>query len=134
MTLILQRKWATKNSTIGELSLEGKFLCFILEDVVRGTKIKGKTAIPAGRYQIVVTPSPRFKRDLPLLLNVPNYVGVRIHPGNDADDTEGCLLPGLIREADRVLNSRAAFDKLFSTIRVLLKRGPLWIEIKDVQP
>ncbi len=130
--LVLQRKYATANSTIGELSHEGRFLCFILEDVVRPTKIKGKTAIPAGRYQIQITPSPRFKRDLPLLLNVPNYVGIRIHPGNDAGDTEGCLLPGLIMETDRVLNSRAAFEKLFSTIRFLLSKGDCWIEIKDV--
>lgn len=105
---------------------------YVLEDAVRPAKIKGKTAIPAGRYQIVITPSNRFKRDLPLLLNVPNYEGIRIHAGNTAADTEGCLLPGAIAETNRVLNSRIAFNQLFSTIRVLLKEGELWIEIKDV--
>ncbi len=132
-TLQLQRKWATDKSTIGELTLDGKFLCFVLEDVVRPQKIKGKTAIPAGKYKIFVTPSNRFKRDLPVLLNVPNYEGIRIHPGNAPEDTEGCLLPGLERTTDRVLASRIAFDHLFSTIRVLLKQSEVWIEINDVQ-
>lgn len=129
---VLQRKWATEKSTIGELSLNGKSVCLILEDPVRPVKIKGQTAIPAGKYQVVITPSNRFKRDLPLLLNVPNYEGVRIHPGNGPDDTEGCLLPGLERSTDRVLASRVAFERLFSTLRVLLKQGDVWIEIKDV--
>lgn len=131
-TLVLQRKWATDKSTIGELSLGSKRLCFILEDVVRPVKIKGKTAIPAGKYKVIVTPSNRFKRELPLLLNVPNYEGVRIHPGNSAEDTEGCLLPGLERSTDRVLASRVAFDHLFSTLRVLLKQGEVWLEIREV--
>lgn len=130
-TLLLKRKWLTPNSTIGELSLDGKFLCFILEDTVRPEKIKGKTAIPAGRYQIIITPSNRFKRDLPLLLNVPNYEGIRIHVGNVPENTEGCLLPGVERGKDQVIASRIAFDKLFSTIRVLLKKGELWIEIEN---
>ncbi len=124
---VLQRKWLTPESTIGELSLDGKFLCFILEDTIRPEKIKGKTAIPKGKYEIVITPSNRFKRDLPLLLNVPNYEGIRIHPGNTAADTEGCLLPGLERSKDKVLASRIAFDELFATIRTLLKQGELWI-------
>lgn len=131
-TFLLQRKWATDKSTIGELSLDGKVMCFILEDVVRPEKIKGKTAIPAGNYKIIITPSSRFKRDLPLLLNVPNYEGIRIHPGNTAADTEGCLLPGIERSMDKVSASRIAFDHLFSTIRMLLRQGEVWIEIKDV--
>ncbi len=122
MKLYLLRKWFTDESTIGELYLDGAFECFILEDAVRdGPKIPGKTAIPEGLYQVVITYSPRFKRDLPLLVDVPGYEGIRIHPGNDAGNTEGCLLPGQTREENFVGHSRAAFYLLFVKLLVALK-------------
>jgi hypothetical protein len=98
MNLKLVRTDFTDKSTIGELyTIDDKgteeFLSFILEDVVREEKIKNETAIPYGQYKVVITHSPRFRRNLPLLLDVPNYFGVRIHPGNSASNTEGCLLP-----------------------------------------
>lgn len=130
MNLKLERKWLTDKSTIGVLSINGKVECFILEDVVRPQKIFGKTAIPAGQYRVTITPSNRFKRELPLLVNVPNYDGIRIHPGNSAADTEGCLLPGRNREADRVTESRLAFNALFAKLKAALARGEqVWIEI-----
>lgn len=130
MELKLQRKWLTDNSTIGELTVNGKFSCYVLEDVVRAEKIYGKTAIPAGRYRITLTLSARFKRVLPLLNDVPNYAGVRIHPGNTAADTEGCLLPGLQRQKDAVLSSRTAFNLLFAQLTEANQRGEaMWIEI-----
>src|SRR3972149_10690167 len=95
MELLLQRKIFTDKSTIGELFVDGVFECFTLEDVVRDDeKIKKVTAIPDGIYTVLVTWSPRFKRQLPLLIDVPGFDGIRIHPGNTADDTEGCLLVG----------------------------------------
>src|SRR5437588_5321023 len=86
-----------------------------LEDVVRadGVKIPHETAIPAGRYTVDITFSPRFNRDLPLLLNVQGFLGIRIHPGNTANDTEGCILVGRHRAGNAITESRAAFDALF---------------------
>ena len=131
MEITLKRRWFTDKSTIGELEA-GDFSCFVLEDVVREKKIYGETAIPAGRYEIVVTPSNRFKRRLPLLLNVPGYEGIRIHPGNTAEDTEGCLLPGRIRGINTVGNSIPAFNELLFIIQSVLDAGDkVFIEITN---
>lgn len=131
MELKLTRTWLTKNSTIGELSINGKFECYVLEDnfPTPYVKVFGKTCIPLGRYQVIVTNSPRFSQltghpvDLPLLVNVPGYEGVRIHPGNTAADTEGCLLPGTTRGVDVVNNSRIAFNALFPKIQTAIANG-----------
>lgn len=117
--LKLTRKWLTKESTIGELTVDGKFECFILEDNYPTPYVKtfGKTAIPAGRYRVAITFSPRFKVDMPLLFSVPGYEGVRIHPGNTAADTEGCLLPGKARGENTVTSSRDAYAALFAKLK-----------------
>lgn len=88
------------------------------------------TAIPTGRYEIVITKSPRFKRLLPLLLNVKGYAGIRIHPGNVAPDTEGCLLPGTTKGTNVVSNSKNAFDALFKLLQATLKKEQVFISIK----
>ena len=116
MRLHLQRERSSKNSTIGILTTDG-FQCFTLEDVTRDKKIAGRTAIPAGTYKVVITYSPRFRKALPLLLDVPHFTGIRIHPGNTAADTEGCILPGLTRGTDWVGSSAAAFAKLLVLLR-----------------
>jgi len=125
MELKLTRKWLTKKSTIGELTVDGVFECFILEDHFPTPYIKtpAKTAIPVGKYDVVINFSPRFKVDMPLLLEVPEYKGVRIHTGNDADDTEGCLLPGQVREQDAVKKSAPAYTALFAKIRAAQDAG-----------
>lgn len=135
MNLELKRRWLTARSTIGELFVDGAFECFILEDRYRPpyeAKVYGKTAIPTGRYEVRITPSPRFKRDLPLVLNVPGFKGIRIHPGNNADHTEGCLLPGRRREADKVLESTPAFEALFEKLRNA--KGPHHLTITVESP
>jgi hypothetical protein len=111
--------------TLGELVINGTHECYTLEDVVRpdGEKVFGKTAIPYGTYLVVATFSQHFQRDLPLLVNVPNFSGVRIHPGNTAADTEGCLLVGETKGYDAISQSRFAFDKLFRKIRDALDHG-----------
>lgn len=111
--------------TISKLYLNNVFECHILEDVIRETpngntpfevafeKVQGKTAIPAGSYDIDITFSNRFKRFLPLLLKVPGFEGIRIHPGNKSEDTEGCLLPGKWTTGKTVSSSVTTFNTLF---------------------
>lgn len=125
MLLRVERSWCGAACTIGLLTVNGENECFTLEDVVRpaGEKVHGKTAIPPGAYNVVITPSNRFKRDLPLLENVPNFEGVRIHPGNKAEDTEGCILVGNSKGPDAVYESRKAFDALFAKIKAALAAG-----------
>lgn len=122
MKLTLVRTDYTPNSTVGELLVNDEFFCYVLEDMVRqpGVKVWGKTAIPSGAYQVVVTYSPKFKRLLPLLLNVPNYEGIRIHKGNDANDTEGCVLVGRTKGDNWVGESAKAFDALLPLIQEAL--------------
>lgn len=123
MELKLIRKDFAKDYTIGDLLVDGKFECYVIEDVVRDEKIHGKTAIPYGKYSVIINQSNRFKRLLPLLVNVPNYEGVRIHTGNTALDTEGCLLPGRMKQKGRVLQSKLAFDALFAKMQQAVAKG-----------
>ena len=131
MNLSLLRDVLTPEFTLGRLSVDGTEECYTVEDAVRdGPKIPGKTAIPAGHYKVIITYSPRFKRSLPLLVAVPGFDGVRIHPGNTAADTEGCILPGRIRTQDGVGESRLAFDALYPQLVEALDAGePVWLEI-----
>jgi hypothetical protein len=129
MILRLVRRWFTEASTIGELYLGGELECFTLEDRVRkGPKVPGSTAIPEGTYGVVITYSARFQRELPLLLEVPGFTGVRIHAGNTAADTEGCILVGKTRGTDWIGQSRLAFDLLFNKLRTAISAG-LRVEI-----
>ena len=127
--LTINRSIFTEKSTIGELWLDGRFQCYTLEDTCRQKKIAGVTAIPAGHYQVTINFSEKFKRDMPLLLNVPNFDGVRIHWGNKAEDSEGCILVGKGKDADFISSSKAAFDELFPIIQTKLNAGPLFVSI-----
>ena len=102
MKLEIPRLFYSEECTVSPVIAEGKFFGYCLEDTVRpaGVKIKGKTAIPAGKYEVVVTMSNRFKRLMPLLLDVEGFDGVRIHGGNTHEDTEGCLLIAQNRISD----------------------------------
>lgn len=133
MDIEIKRIYKGAEYTIGRLSIDGKYFCDTLEDTVRapGVKVRGKTAVPAGRYRVVLTESPRFKRILPLLVDVPNFEGVRIHPGNTAKDTEGCLLVGFNQVKGKVVASRATFQKLFEKLWAADRAGEeIWTEIK----
>lgn len=118
MVITVKRLYKTDNSTIGELLIDGIFECFTLEDKERPVKIKGETAIPKGTYKVIINESNRFKRLLPLLINVPNFEGVRIHSGNSNHDTEGCILVGQTRNKNYIGQSRKAFNKLFKKMEV----------------
>ena len=131
MNLLLKRRWLTEASTVGELYVDGVRECFVLEDRYRPppeAKVYGATAIPCGRYEVRITHSPKFKQDLPLLVGVPGYEGVRIHPGNTAADTEGCLLPGRVRHGESVQESRLAFTDLFA--KLMGASGPIWLSVE----
>lgn len=120
--------------TIGQMSLNNEYFCDTLEDADRGLKStmsvdeilskkrKGITAIPTGEYDVILTFSPRFKRVLPLLLNVPGYQYIRVHNGNRPDSTEGCLLVGENKVKGQVLNSRATLEKLMAVLLDCEKR------------
>ncbi len=102
--LKLKRRWLTNKSTVGEVFYDNSTSVefYSLEDRVRDLKIPAVTAIPEGNYEIVVSYSNRFKRLLPLLVDVPNFEGVRIHSGNRPEDTEGCILLGMAKGVDAV--------------------------------
>jgi hypothetical protein len=117
MLITVKRLYRGDNSVIGELSIDGIFECFTLEDLERPVKIKGETAIPKGTYKVIINESNRFKRLLPLLLNVPGFEGVRIHSGNTNHNTEGCILVGQSRNKDFIGQSRKAFEKLFKKMQ-----------------
>lgn len=120
MELKLNRIFLGSSATIGELLVNDKHLCDTLEDRVRpeGEKVYGKTAIPEGTYEVKLTHSPRFKKTLPEILNVPNFSGIRIHTGNSSKDTEGCILVGTWdgEKEDWVGNSRIVFDELMALL------------------
>ena len=115
MELTLTRIAKRKTYTIGRLAVNTEYFCDTLEPTWRdykngAYKIKGKSAIPEGRYAIVITWSPRMKKWLPLLVGDQDFnkkwQGVRIHAGNTEKDTEGCILVGQNREVGKVLDSR----------------------------
>ncbi len=132
MNLILIRKEFTNKSTIGELSIDGIFECYILEDVDRpgSPKIPKQTAIPRGQYRVVLDWSNRFQRTMPHILDVPNFEGIRIHAGNTDKDTEGCLLTGRTKRIDFVGESKLAFDALYvKMVEVKNREEEMRIEI-----
>ena len=141
MELLLERKWIKDKYTIGNLYVDGVFFCNILEDKVvdlnkNGTfdcgefKIKGHTAIPYGTYEVDVTYSPKFKRELPIIMNVPNFEGIRIHRGNTIKDTSGCLLTGENKERGKVINSTKYETELINKIKkAIAKKEKITIKI-----
>lgn len=145
MEISLKRIARREGYTIGRLSVDGARVCDTLEDRDRGltarmsvaqicgTKVKGETAIPTGRYFVDMrTVSPRFggraqyqfcKGRLPRLCSVPGFDGVLIHCGNTARDTEGCILVGENKVKGQVVNSTATFKKLYEMLRAADERG-----------
>lgn len=141
MKLTLKRIALRSTYTIGKLYIDDAYFCDTLEDTVRDTnksgkfdngeqKVKGKTAIPYGTYEIKWTYSPRFKKYTPQLMNVPSFEGIRVHAGNTSADTEGCLILGENKQVGRVLNSRATINKFYQIIKEACSNGKVTIEIK----
>ena len=126
--LKLKRVFFSDKYTIGKLFINNAYFCDVLEDKDRDLnkdgdlsdegeqKIFGQTCIPRGKYKVIITESNRFKKRLPLLLNVPGFEGIRIHGGNTADDTHGCLLVGENKEKGKVLNSQNTLGALMKIL------------------
>lgn len=123
MKLLLKRIAQKPDYTIGRLYIDGQYFCDTLEDTVREKKIAGKTAIPEGTYEVIVNRSPKFKRDLPRLLNVPNFEGILIHRGNTPNDTSGCILVGENKVKGKVINSTKYETLLTSILKSNLQQG-----------
>ena len=139
MELVLTRIAKRKTYTIGRLEIEGAgenlYFCDTLEPTWRdyahgGRKVKGRSAIPEGRYAVVISWSPKFKAWLPILLGVPNFSGIRIHAGNTAADTEGCILVGRNTEVGKVTDSRRTLYRLMQVIDHRDEGEPVFIEIE----
>ena len=139
-TFTLKRKLLAGTFTLGILTTSAGIHYATVEDTVRVLsqcttttckgKVNGQTAIPAGTYEVVDTYSPKYKRNMLLLLNVPGFTGIRIHSGNSSDDTEGCLILGTYTTANGVAESRKAMERFNKEAREALKKGKLFIRIE----
>lgn len=116
----------TKQSITGDMYLNGEFFCYTLEDIIREEKVYGETAIDTGTYTVKLTMSNRFKRIMPLLLNVPKFEGIRIHGGNTHKNTHGCILVAFNKINDDYIQGTAeaklteklkGYDKITITIK-----------------
>lgn len=146
MHLKIKRKWKRDSYTIGRLYIDGKYFCDTLEDADRGLssklsfrenanlKVKGETAIPAGKYPVTLKYEsarlgnrPFYKmvcgKKVPRLLKVPAFEGILIHCGQSAADTEGCILVGFNRQKGRLENSQKVFRMLYLLLKSAAGRG-----------
>ena len=142
MNIILNRIAKKAKYTIGKLYINDKYFCDTLEDTDRGLtqsmteqqigykKVYGETAIPTGTYRIIISYSNKFKKQMPLLLNVPGFAGIRIHSGNTEKDSLGCILVGKNKSVGKVLESRDTYSKLFSILQEANKKETIKITIK----
>lgn len=130
MEIKVIRETFTEDSTIGKMYINDKYHCYTLEDKVRDVKVQNVTAIPKGRYEVIINFSNRFKQLMPLLLNVPNFEGVRIHWGNYSKDTEGCILVGSSKAVNMVGNSRTQYSKLMAELKKATKNEKIFITIE----
>lgn len=129
MTFSLEREPSTPDGMFGRLALDGVFFCWTLEPAADRDE---HPAIPAGTYRVIISESARFGRRLPAILGVPGRSGVRIHPGNFDQDTEGCVLLGTSRHGAMLENSRAACQMFQSRLEFMLARGEtIALQISD---
>jgi hypothetical protein len=110
MKLTLIRNKFLHDRTLGKLHIDGEYFCETLEDAKRDRKIAGETCIKAGEYSLIVDMSKSFGRILPLLQNVPEFSGVRIHAGNTPADTQGCILVGKYIDENNDLRISRIFE------------------------
>lgn len=129
MNLTVKRIAKKDTYTIGKLYIDGEYFCDTLEDKDRRLKqsddlayitkhkVYGETAIPTGTYNVSLTYSQKFKKILPLIENVKGFSGIRIHSGNTAEDSLGCVLVGKNSVVGKVTNSRNTFNALYEKLQ-----------------
>jgi len=131
-TIIHKRKTFSPRATLGEVFIEDKHFCYTLEDIVRkaGEKTYGKTAIPDMEYYVDITYSPKYKRDMIILYNAENYTvtdgvatwsGIRVHGGNNVEDTLGCVLVGYNKYKETIY--KRADRELVKIVKKWINRG-----------
>ncbi len=142
MKIEVRRRYLGSDYTIGSMYINGEYFCDTLEDKVRDlnkdgdlndageSKVYAETAIPYGEYEVVVNHSPKFKRMLPRLLNVPHFEGILIHRGNTAKDSAGCILVGENKVKGQLINS-TLYEKKITSIchKAQLQNEKITIEI-----
>lgn len=139
--IITVRRIAMKDTyTIGKLYIDGVYFADTIEDKDRGLddsmeeseirkkKVYGETAIPLGTYKVEITYSPKFKKNLPLLYNVKGFEGIRIHSGNTAEDSLGCIIVGKNKKVGMVLDSRSTMTKLMKILTNTKEN--IWLTIR----
>lgn len=139
--IITVRRIAMKDTyTIGKLYIDGVYFCDTIEDKdrnlddsmeeneIRKKKVYGLTAIPLGTYKVEITYSPKFKKNLPLLIGVKGFEGIRIHSGNTAKDSLGCIIVGRNKKVGMVLDSRATMTKLLKVLTSTKEN--IWLTIR----
>lgn len=135
MTIRIDRKWKKPAYTISRVYVNGKYFgCNALEDTDRGLlqtmplseiqrkKVKKETAIPRGYYDIAITYSPKYRKMMPLVVDVPGFSGIRLHSGNSNKDTEGCILFGINDKVGWISQSTAWTRKVVAEIEKALSR------------
>lgn len=149
----IERRWPKEGYTVGRLFVNGVLICNSLEDTDRGLdqgmtvvaikarKVKGQTAIPKGTYEATLTVSGKFARKpwaakhgglVPQLLNVKGFDGIRIHPGNTAEDTSGCILPGMNTKVGELTDSTACYEKLMQIVFIPAYRAGQTVTVEIV--
>lgn len=143
--ILLRREILIESHTMGSLYVDDSFFCYTLEDPLREQftekgwewrsefKVYGKTAIPSGTYEVAVTYSNKFRRRMPLIMNVPDFVGIRFHTGRTVANTEGCPLLGRARDTDKGLlwDGDSLTEQLSVFIDGASKRGKVFCEIRN---
>ncbi len=135
INLFLERTFCKPTHTVGNLSIGTHFFSNTLEDPVRDynkdgdledegeMKIYGETAIPYGRYQVIVSYSPKFKRELPLIIDVKHFIGIRIHRGRTVKNTAGCVLVGENTKKGELSKGEEYEKKLTSILKAYINAG-----------
>lgn len=142
MKLELKRIARKNTYTIGRLFIDGKYFSDTIEDKdrllkqtdsldkIKKTKVYAETAIPTGTYKVIVNMSPKLKRNLPRLLDVPGFEGILIHRGNTAKDSAGCIIVGENKVVGKVINSTPYETKLVKLLTEAQNRNePITIKI-----